>query len=39
MNIEERNEFIRYRIETTCKTFDTAKMLATMNFGTLRQTN
>ena len=32
MNIEERNEYIRYRIETSYKTFDAAKMLADNEF-------
>lgn len=32
MNIEERNEYIRYRIETAYKTFDAAKMLADNEF-------
>ena len=28
MNIEERNEYVKYRIETAKKTFDAAKLLA-----------
>ena len=32
MNLEERNEYIRYRIETAYKTFDAAKMLADNEF-------
>ena len=32
MNIEARNEYIRYRIETAYKTFDAAKMLADNEF-------
>jgi len=32
MNIEERNEYIRYRIETAYKTLDAAKMLADNEF-------
>jgi uncharacterized protein (UPF0332 family) len=32
MNIEERNEYIRYRIETSHKTFDAARMLADNEF-------
>jgi len=32
MNIEERDEYIRHRIETAHKTFDAAKMLADNEF-------
>ena len=32
MNIKERNEYIRYRIETAYKTFDAAKILADNEF-------
>ena len=32
MNLEERNEYIKYRIETAFKTYDAAKILAENEF-------